>query len=151
VIAGEQPIAMAITGAWVELEASMMKHRQWLVTLTLCAALTAAFACGDDSTGPQLSDLVGTWTLTHFGDCEFDSGTGEWATLTVHSDGSYTLESDVGEDDEGTISVSGNSMTITSTVHEFTVTGTFTLSGDTLIITSAEDPNCPDTNTFVRS
>lgn len=120
------------------------------VTLVLCAALTVPVACGDDTTGTQVSDLVGTWTLTRFRACDFDSGTGDWGTLTIQSGGAFTFSSFDDDFDEGTISISGSTITIVSTTYDETRTASFSLSGNTLTITSNEDPNCPEIDTFVR-
>ena len=69
----------------------MRKHRHWLMTLVLGAVLAVPVACDDDATGVQVGDLAGTWTLTRASDCEFDTGTGNWGTLTIQSNGTFTF------------------------------------------------------------
>jgi VCBS repeat-containing protein len=128
----------------------MRRHRHWLVTLVLGAVLAVPVACDDDATGVQIGDLVGTWTLTRARDCEFDTGSGNWGTLTIQSNGTFTFATIDEDYDEGTISISGSTMTITSTVNETSHTVSFSLTGDTLVITDARDPGCPEVDTFVR-
>ncbi len=128
-----------------------MNRIQYLpALLALSVVLAVSVGCGDDdATGPQLSDLVGTWTITRAQDCEFDTGVGDFGTLTIESDGAYRVTIDGQLDDQGTISVSGDKVTITS-AGEPPETFSFTLSGNTLVITD-DDPDCPSTITLTRS
>ena len=129
----------------------VMKRLQRLpVFLVLCVALAVPVACGDDPTGLP-SGLVDSWTLTRIQDCDFDSGTGDFGTLTLRSNGTYTYTMDGEVEDEGTFSVSGDALTITSSTENETDTGSFTLSGNTLVITFDENSDCPQTNTLTRS
>jgi hypothetical protein len=133
----------------LEPEVAMKKLQRLPVFIALCTALAVPVACGDDTTGPP-SGLVDSWTLTRIQDCEFDSGTGDWGTLTIRSNGTYTFTLAGDVQDEGTIRFSGNTVTITSTEVDETITGTYNLSGDTLVLTLT-DPDCPETDTFTRS
>lgn len=127
-----------------------MKRIQFLPVLSaLFAALVVSVGCGDDDgTGPQLRDLVGTWTITRLQDCNFDSGEGDFGTLTIESSGAYTITVEGQVDDRGTISISGDEMTVTST-GSAPETFSFTLSRNTLVITD-NDPDCPQTVTLKR-
>ncbi len=126
-----------------------MKRTQLLpAILAVFSILAVSVGCGDDDgTGLQLSGLAGTWTLTRQQDCTFDSGLGNFGTLTIEQNGAYTFTAD-GEVDEGTISVSGDKMTVTPS-GSAPETFSFDLSGNTLVITD-DDPDCPATLTFTR-
>ena len=114
--------------------------------LRAAAALTLAgtVAC-NDSTGVQPEDLAGTWTATS---AIFTStanppvsldliAAGASLTATIQSSGAISITttepvSGVSDTDNGTIAVSGTSVTLT--IDGDVVTGTITRDGDTLTL-----------------
>jgi hypothetical protein len=105
----------------------------------------ALTACSDDGTGPaELQPLVGTWqatelTLTN----QANPGTsvdlieqGATFTLSILATGQYSASLVIfgqANQEVGTVSVSGNQITITPNVGSST-TGTWTLQGNTVIV-----------------
>lgn len=122
-----------------------------LLPLALAATLGVSVACGD-SNGPDgdltLADLVGTWSATKFELTKQSNASvsidlvaaGGSFTLTVSADGAFTGQQSLfGFSDtfSGTVSVSGNVLTLTDSENPADVTEVVaSLSGNTLTLTS---------------
>lgn len=110
--------------------------------------LTFVAACGD-ATGVQPEDLAGTWRSTTF---EFTSkadpslkadlaAQGVVVTFEIRSDGAITITQTEGGNtstDSGTISVTGNAVTIVSNGDP--ASGTIERDGDTLTLNLTDGP-----------
>ena len=119
----------------------MTKH----VTSLALFALAAMLGCGDgDGTGPDLSDLAGTYTASEFTfilianpSTEYDLVTDGGASfdLVIEADGNYTMTGHFpgfpDEVDAGTIVLDGDQITLDGIDP---ISGTFTLNGSTLTI-----------------
>ncbi len=127
-----------------------------LLRIAVTGALAIGFAVGcSDSTDPQenvtIEDLVGTWNATSIQYTNNATGQainaflfGARLSITVAADGTYTGSvtepGGTPESISGTVTVQGNSITITddSSPGDAAV-GTFTLSGSTLTITAQDE------------
>ncbi len=134
--------------------------------IVITLLLTTFSNCGsDDSTSDPLDALVGTWVATSiiFSDCLDPEEDGILncdpfcISVTVNSDGTYSLTEI--EDGGGTSSETGTIEVTTTTIllcestePNCTDPDTYVLSGNTLIVTEAEDDisGCQSVFTFTR-
>jgi len=127
---------------------AFISRRSFLFGAFFFGAANLLTACSDDGTGPaELQPLVGTWraevlTLTNQANPEtvvrLIQEEGATFTLSVLSDGQYQAVLEVfgqSNPELGTVSVSGNQITLTPTIPPGpTTAGTWRFQGDTLIL-----------------
>jgi len=131
-----------------------MKKTNVIVLIGLCLLFTGILLTNCEkksSTEVKAGDLVGTWVLTKV---TITFGTGQSITLegqalqaagisgtiTIRADGTYTAVMNMGDDpitENGTWTIDGNNLTLTTSEGSETVP--FTLSGNKLTITITED------------
>ncbi len=123
-----------------------MKHKH----LTISALALILMSACTEATGVEPNDLAGTWTATSivFTSVEDPMLTVDLATegatmsLTLNADGTYTwafvFPGEPTEDETGTYTVSGNTLTTTESLENFVETMAIVRSGDTLTLTLAD-------------
>jgi heat shock protein HslJ len=114
-----------------------MKWMKWIGILAVLVAIgLAASGCGGSDDGGG-DGLEGTWKATSLNGVPIPAG--YTATITLSGNGTYTgtfLEEGLTVTEVGTWSASGN--TLTTTFEGETETVTYTLSGNTLILSSSD-------------